>query len=54
MMEFLFVGCLTSQQHVSVSQGRICDNEIEGADQTFHLTQLQFTNTSQSVQALTL
>ena len=42
----LFVGCLTSQQHASVSQGRICtDNftcchtEIEAADQTFHLTQ---------------
>ena len=42
----LFVGCLTSQQHASVSQGRICtDNftcchtEIEAADPTFHLTQ---------------
>ena len=42
----LFVGCLTSQQHTSVSQGRICsDNykcchtELEVADQTFHLTQ---------------
>ena len=41
----LFVGCLSSQQHASVSQGRICtDNftcchtEIEAADQTFHLT----------------
>ena len=41
----LFVGCLTSQQHASVSQGRTClDNftcchtEIEAADQTFHLT----------------
>ena len=41
----LFVGCLTSQQHASVSQGRICsDNltrchtETEVADQTFHLT----------------
>ena len=38
----LFVGCLTSQQHASVSQGRICsDNftcyhtEIEAADHTF-------------------
>ena len=48
----LFVGCLTSQQHVSVSQGRICtDNftcchtEIEAADQTFHLTQSQYTDT---------
>ena len=44
----LLVGCLTSQQHASVSQGRICtDNftcchtEIEAADQTFHLTQSQ-------------
>ena len=44
--------CLTSQQHASVSQGRICsDNftcchiEIEVADQTFHLTQSQYTHT---------
>ena len=48
----LFVGCLTSQQHASVSQGRICsDNctccqtEIEAADQTFYLTQSQHTAT---------
>ena len=48
----LFVGCLTSQQQASVSQGRICtDNftschtEIEAADQTFHLTQSQYTDT---------
>ena len=48
----LFVGCLTSQQQASVSQGRICsDNftcchtEIEVADQTFHLTQSQYTDT---------
>ena len=46
------VGCLTSQQHASVSQGRFCsDNftcchtEIEVADQTFHLTQSQYTDT---------
>ena len=46
------VGCLTSQQHASVSQGRICsDNftcchtEIEVADPTFHLTQPQCTDT---------
>ena len=46
------VGCLTSQQQASVSQGRICtDNftcchtEIEAADQTFHLTQSQYTDT---------
>ena len=48
----LFVSCLTSQQHASVSQGRICsDNstcchtETEVADQTFHLTQSQYTDT---------
>ena len=48
----LFVGCLTSQQQTSVSQGRICsDNfmcchtEIEVADQTFYLTQSQYTDT---------
>ena len=47
----LLVGCLTSQQHASVSQGRICsDNftcyhtEIEVADPTFHLTQSQYTD----------
>ena len=51
-MLVLFVGCLSSQQHASVSQGRICtDNltcchtEIEAADQTFHLTQSQYTDT---------
>ena len=48
----LFVGCLASQQHASVSQGRICkDNftcchtEIEVADQTFYLTQSRYTDT---------
>ena len=48
----LFVGCLTSQQHASASQGRICsDNftcchtEIQVADQTFYLTQSQYTDT---------
>ena len=48
----LFVGCLTSQQQASVSQGQICsDNftcchtEIEVADQPFHLTQSQYTDT---------
>ena len=48
----LFVGCLTSQQQASVSQGRICsDNftcchtETEVADQTFYLTQSQYTDT---------
>ena len=46
------VGCLTSQQHASVSQGRICSHniscchtEIEVADQTFYLTQSQYTDT---------
>ena len=46
------VGYLTSQQHASVSQGRICsDNftcchtEVEVADQTFYLTQSQYTDT---------
>ena len=48
----LLDGCLTSQQNASVSQGRICsDNftcchtEIEVADQTFYLTQSQYTDT---------
>ena len=48
----LLVGCLTSQQHASVSQGRICSDsctcchtETEVADPTFHLTQSQYTDT---------
>ena len=48
----LFVGCLTSQQQASVSQGRIClDNftcchtETEIADQIFHLTPSQYIDT---------
>ena len=48
----LLVGCLTSQQQASVSQGRICsDNftcchtETDVADQTFYLTQSQYTDT---------
>ena len=48
----MFVGCLTSQQHASVSQERTCSDkfacchtEIEVADQTFHLTQSQNTDT---------
>ena len=48
----LLVGYLTSQQQASVSRGRICsDNftcchtEIEVADQTFYLTQSQYTDT---------
>ena len=46
------VACLMSQQHASVSQGRICsDNfscyhtEIEVADPTFYLTQSKYTDT---------
>ena len=52
LCDCLFVGCLTSQQQASVSQGRICtDNftcchtEIEVADQTFYLTHSQYTDT---------
>ena len=48
----LVVGCLTSQQHASVSQGRICSNnftcyriETEVADWTFYLIQSQYTDT---------
>ena len=48
----LFVCWLPSQPHASVSQGRICSDscmcchtEIEVADQTFHLTQSQYTDT---------
>ena len=51
-MSGLFVGCFTSQQQASVSQGRICSDkftcchtEIEVADQTFYLTQSQYTDT---------
>ena len=48
----MFVGCFTSQQLASVSQGRICSDDFtcchtekEVADQTFHLTQSQYTDT---------
>ena len=51
-VDWLVVGCLTSQQHASIYQGRTCtDNftcchtEIEAADPTFHLTQSQYTDT---------
>ena len=44
--------CLMSQQHASVSQGRICSDkftccytEIQVADQTLYLTQSQYTDT---------
>ena len=50
-----WVGCLTSQKHAIVSRGRICSGsftcchtEIEVADQTFHLTQSQYTDTGQT------
>ena len=49
----LFACCITSYQRASVSQGRIyldnftcCHTEIEVADQIFHLTQSQYTDTS--------
>ena len=48
----MLVGCLTSQQQASASQGRICSDkftcchtEIQVADQTFYLTQSQYTDT---------
>ena len=48
----MLVGCLTSQQQASVSQGRICTdnftcchNETEVAGPTFYLTQSQYTDT---------
>ena len=50
--QHLSVGCLTSQQHASISQGRICSYkftcchiEEEVADQTFHLTKSQYSDT---------
>ena len=62
----LFVGCLTSQQHTSVtsvSQRRMCsenvaccDTEVSAADQTFYLTQSLYTDTgppSPNVDAIT-
>ena len=51
-VEMLFVGCLPSQQQDCVSQGRICSGnctcchtEKQVADQTFLLTQSQYTDT---------
>ena len=45
------LACLTSKQHASVSQGRIrtdkltcCHTETEVADQTFYITQSQYTD----------
>ena len=55
-----FAGCLTSQQHTSVSQGRICSdsvtcchNEIAVADQTISLS-LSILTPRQPVLSLTL
>ena len=50
----LLVGCLTSQQHANVSEGRICSDNCtcchtEVADQTFHLTQSQYTDTRPTI-----
>ena len=49
---WLSAGCVTSQQHDSVSQGRIssdnctsCHTGTEVEDQKFYLTQSQYTNT---------
>ena len=47
------VGCLTSQQHASVSQGWICHTEIEVADQTTSPSQYILTP-GRPVPALTL
>ena len=45
----LFGGCIKSQQHASIYQGRICADNFTYchtvADQTFHLTQSQYTDT---------
>ena len=51
----MLVGCLMSQRHASVSQGRICSDkftccytETEVADPNFYLTQSQYTDTGQT------
>ena len=56
IVKLLFVDCITSQLHASISQGRICsDNftcyhtEIEVADPTFYLTQSQYTDTGPTI-----
>ena len=55
-MRCLFVDFLTSKEHASVSQGRICSDkstcchtEIEVADQYIHLTQSQYTDTGPTI-----
>ena len=51
-LSLLFVSCLMSQQHASVSDGQTCSdsctchhNQREVADQTFYLTHLQYSDT---------
>ena len=51
----VFFCCCTSQQHASVSIGQICSDDCMGchteigvADQTFYLTQSQYTDTYQT------
>ena len=51
-LNWLVVGCLTSQQHDSVSRGPICSDkcrcchtETEVKDQTFYLTKPQYIDT---------
>ena len=50
-LRFLLVGCLMSQKHAKVSQEQICSDNCtcchsrtEAADQTFYLTQSQYTD----------
>ena len=57
---FCFVGCLTFQQHASVSKGQICsDNctcchtQTDIADKTFYLAQPQYTDTGTRTDPLT-
>ena len=52
----LLLACLMSQQHASVSQGRICSDtctcchtDIEVADKTFYLTHSQYTDTEPTI-----
>ena len=52
MTTTMFAGCLSSQHHASVSQGRVCSDkcarcktEIELADENVYLTQSQYTDT---------
>ena len=56
----MLVGCFSSQQHASVSQGRFCRDsctcchtEIEVADQTCYLTQSQYFHTAETTRSST-